>query len=1414
MLIAVLAILKAGGAYVPMDPTYPQERIKYILKDTKAKVVLTTDKHLVRVKGAKTKKTSVICLDDAGFQEIVRKCSTVNPVSQTMPFHLCYVIYTSGTTGNPKGVMLEHRGVVNRIVWMNDEYPLTENDRILQKTPYVFDVSVWELFWANWYGAAIVFAKPDGQKDNAYMAQLINEKAVTVIHFVPSMLSVFEEALEYNEELQDQVRGLKYLFCSGEALTLTQVKKAHRLMPNTEIHNLYGPTEASVDVLYYDCNDRDITSVLIGKPIANTSMYILDEYRKPVPVGTIGELYIGGDNVARGYLNLPDLTRERFIPNPFQSDRELVNGKNTRLYKTGDLTRYLPDGNIEYLGRNDFQVKIRGFRIELGEIENSLALYPGVRHAVVLAREKGEDKYLAGYYVSPEPIDHSLILAYLSENLPEYMVPAALVHLENLPLTINGKLDRKALPEPEFGKNENRKAPENAIQEELCTIYAEVLGMEPSAIGIDDDFFLFGGNSISAIRLAAKIKKAFGTTVSIVTLFECKTIRHLSEHLDSVWKGEFITPENVDEPQEILTPEDYEKIVYKWNETECPYPSEKTLHRLIEEQAAKWPHKFAVSCNETELTYRELNEKANRLATYLRNTYDIHPDDAIGLCVARNEHLLVAMLAILKAGAAYVPIDPELPQERIRHMFADSAPKLVLSSLQYKWELEKLSGPDLTIEYMDDPALNILLSAFSAGNPVHETEAGNLAYILYTSGTTGAPKGALLTHRGIVNFVHAMQADLEIGAADRQLAATTISFDVSVIELITPLASGAQVVLADSSAIKDPVQLLDMMRKKGITIMAATPSRWRTILEAGWNEPLPIHVLCGGEALTEDLVSRMLPLCRSIRNQYGPTETSICATSKLIASADDKITIGRPLQNVKTYILDSELNPVPVGTTGEMYIGGNGLARGYLNLPELTRERFIPNPFRTQQEIRAGRNAYLYKTGDLAKYLENGEIDFIGRNDFQVKINGHRIETGEIEARMQEHREIKQAVVIPKAGKGMTEFLAGYYVSEVPIKEGEILSLLRTYLPEYMLPKNLVHLLEIPLTRNGKIDRDALPEPAFTGREKYLAPQTITQEGLRVVFAEVLGLAHKSIGINDDFFHLGGTSMLAVRLLTQVNRHFNSELTIADIFVERTVRRLAAKLKHPQQERSLIVKLNENTGAENLFMIHPGNAGCEVYVPLARRLQGEFSCYGVDSYNLYHDDMISTLPAMAAEYLAQIDNVQKETGRNSYTLIGWSLGGQIALEIAAILENRGIKNIRVYLLDTILSDDELKALDNEMMEERMSLVAKQVGAILKTAEKCQRYMLSQIAIWSQAISDKLQHTKVTLFKATEPDTVLQSEGGKRGKIHILNLKANNIEQCLAAADKQLEVIGVTDADHYSMLKDEELLCGKLTEARR
>lgn len=532
MIISILAILKAGAAYVPMDPNYPDDRIKYMLEDTKTKLLITNEIYKERLENL-DQKIYVFAVDDSSSENEVEKQLSGNIINNTGSENLAHVIYTSGTTGQPKGVMSKHTGVVNRIKWFNDSHVLQESDRILQKTPYVFDVSVWELFWANWFGACTVFAKPEIHKDANAIINLIKERNITIVHFVPSVLNVFEEILEENfkqEEPKDNLlSSLRKIFCSGEALSLTQVQKVHQLLPNVEIHNLYGPTEASIDVLYYNCSNKTIAAVYLGKPIDNTTAYILNDRLTPLPIGTEGELYIGGVGLARGYLNKPALTEEKFIKNPFQTKEEKQLGYNEILYKTGDLVRWSPDGQIEYLGRNDFQVKINGFRIELGDIETVLCSFEEIKQSVVIAKEKEGKKYLIGYYLADKKLEEKAVLYHLKKKLPEYMVPSILVYLQEIPLNINGKLDRKALPLPEFVNDQNYVEPNSELEKKLCSIWKEVLNLE--RLGITDDFFRIGGDSLNAVRLISRIRKELGVKINLRSVFDAPTIEQLSELL-------------------------------------------------------------------------------------------------------------------------------------------------------------------------------------------------------------------------------------------------------------------------------------------------------------------------------------------------------------------------------------------------------------------------------------------------------------------------------------------------------------------------------------------------------------------------------------------------------------------------------------------------------------------------------------------------------------------------------------------------------------------------------------------------------------------------------------------------------------------------------------------------------------------
>jgi acyl carrier protein len=364
------------------------------------------------------------------------------------------------------------------------------------------------------------------------MAGLIGGKQITIVHFVPSMLQVFEEVLESDAGLRKKVESIRYLFCSGEALGLAQVRKAHTLLPNAAVHNLYGPTEASIDVLSYDCSAKDIAAVLIGRPISNTAVYVLDGNNKPLPAGAAGELFIGGVGVARGYVSQPELTAERFISNPFQTEEERRSGVNSRLYRTGDLVRYLADGNLEYIGRNDSQVKIRGYRIELGEIEAAISSYEKVEQSVVVAKERiPGTKHLVGYYVSKRELDENELREYLIEHLPDYMVPTLLVHMERLPMTVNGKVDKKKLPDSWPATTDTHDHPRNETEEKLSLFFGELLGLAGSKAGVNDDFFRLGGDSILALRLVAAIRREYSSEVPLEVIFSKRTIAKISAYL-------------------------------------------------------------------------------------------------------------------------------------------------------------------------------------------------------------------------------------------------------------------------------------------------------------------------------------------------------------------------------------------------------------------------------------------------------------------------------------------------------------------------------------------------------------------------------------------------------------------------------------------------------------------------------------------------------------------------------------------------------------------------------------------------------------------------------------------------------------------------------------------------------------------
>ncbi|UXE67978.1 MAG: amino acid adenylation domain-containing protein [Chryseotalea sp. WA131a] len=511
LLPVIYGVLKAGAAYVPLDVVFPAQRISEIISDSKLNVLIG------RRRNTHSSLSDLEIFSDLDDLVIPEADFSLPEVSLT-PRDLAYVIYTSGTTGMPKGVMVEHGSVVNRINWMQKEYPLSEKDVVMQKTPTTFDVSVWELFWWSFYGASVCLLPPEAEKDPKEVARAIGKFKVTTIHFVPSMLSVFLEFLAHG--LITDLKSLRLVFCSGEALRPIHVEAFGALVKDHHVRliNLYGPTEATVDVSYFECRfDEEYKDVPIGKPIDNIRLFVVDQSMSMVPIGMTGELVIAGIGLARGYLNNPYLTDEKFV--------SVAALDGIRVYRTGDLARFRPDGNIEYLGRRDHQVKIRGYRIELGDIESHLTKHNLIRDAVVVVRNESDDKFLAAYYVATEELEANQLRNFLLERLPVYMIPLHFISMARIPLTSNGKVDRKALPSPsDVAAPSSYVKAGNAIEEKLVGIWSKILNIERKEIGIRHNFFELGGQSIKAAQLIQSVEQFFLVDIGLKKIFDYPTI--------------------------------------------------------------------------------------------------------------------------------------------------------------------------------------------------------------------------------------------------------------------------------------------------------------------------------------------------------------------------------------------------------------------------------------------------------------------------------------------------------------------------------------------------------------------------------------------------------------------------------------------------------------------------------------------------------------------------------------------------------------------------------------------------------------------------------------------------------------------------------------------------------------------------
>ena len=1380
MLISMLAVLKSGGSYIPIASDYPKDRIEYMLEDSEATIILTSqnrrnlaDKKLINVKDKKI------------YEEHKENLENISK-----PEDLSYLIYTSGSTGTPKGVMLKQKNLSNFYNSMKNiiEYLKDgKNHKILSITTVSFDIFAFETLMSLTSGLTVYLTSENGQKMTSEIERIIKENSVEIMQTTPSVMKFHLENLNN----KDSLKSLKYIMLAGEPLSKSLVDKIKEIVPDVTIYNGYGPSETTIFSAVGNATNQE--EVTIGTPINNTQIYILNKNKKVLPQGTRGELYISGDGVGKGYMNKEEQTNSNFIPNPF------IAGKI--MYKVGDLGSFDDKGEITCYGRVDNQVKIRGLRIELQEIEKRIQSVYNIHDCVVVKKVvKGKDA-LCAYYVERGHVIKSVLKSVLYSKLPEYMVPQYFVKMDQLPHTPNGKVDRKALPDPVIDEKELEIVkPRNAIDKELIKIIEKMLQVDK--VGINNTLIELGGDSLTAITLSTKILSKFNVQLNIKDILSNYTIKDMSDYIaknktediskikiekapiqetyplssaqkriyynvkmigeenvvyniswamladeildrDKVQKvfekiikrhstlrtefiiqdgkvvqkikdnvefsipifknteneinnivNKFVKPFQIDKaplirvelhyidnqktlllldthhiimdgtalnnlviefnrlyngedlknipiqykdyavwednynksdsikvqekywidkfkdcefmqlnlpydynmpstrsyngntitniideksfrkieryakkmsvspymffvsaffillykytgqddinigspmanrnrnetkrmfgmfvnnivlrgkiaPEEtfkefldkikeqlledltyqpypfdmlvkklkidvdalrnplfdvmftyqnkqetavkindkeikvipisnniakfnlslevqpkthtinieyrtdlfkketidrlfnhyinvihfvmnnidakikdvdILSEEEKNKIVYSFNNTKNDYP-EKTFSTLFEEQVEKTPNKIAVVFEDKMLTYKELNEKANSLAYFLRNKQNVKRESTVGIMVNRSLEMIVAILGVMKAGGVYIPIDPNFPEDRINYMLETSSASILLISEKLKDKFNYKNKVSIDLENKD-------IYNLPNKNLENINELSDLLYIIFTSGSTGKPKGVMQTQRTLVNFAHYCNDYVGyLKKPENQAIATiaTISFDIFSYEALIPLQKGVKVVITNDNEKTTSKLLNDLMEKNNVTAMQATPSVMQIFANDIENMPYLKnlkYLTLTGEQVPISLVRKLKEYGdMTIYDGYGPTETYYCTLTEI---KNDFITIGKPFYNDQMYILDKSLKPVPVGVVGEIYIAGDGLAIGYLNNPELTEKSFIENPF--------VKDAYMYKSGDLGKYMENGEIICLGRSDSQIKIRGLRIE--------------------------------------------------------------------------------------------------------------------------------------------------------------------------------------------------------------------------------------------------------------------------------------------------------------------------------------------------------------------------------------------------------------------------------------
>jgi amino acid adenylation domain-containing protein len=782
-----------------------------------------------------------------------------------------------------------------------------------------------------------------------------------------------------------------------------------------------------------------------------------------------------------------------------------------------------------------------------------------------------------------------------------------------------------------------------------------------------------------SLTLTEKSSGIEGSLVFATDLYDSTTMERLIAHYKVLLEGIAEDPGRRISSLPLLCPAERRQLLAEWNHTQSQYEKNCCIHELIEMQTMRTPDAIAAQFENEFLTFAQLDQQAARLARVLQSL-GVGPEVLVGICVERSLQMLVALLAILKAGGAYIPLDPHYPKDRLDFVLQDSKATVLLTQNSLLDDFPQINSPDFNAG--NGPKIICLDSDVLSATPENSQRLNslvtpeNLAYVLYTSGSTGKPKGVQIPHRAVVNFLQSMQKNPGLSSTDKLLAITTLSFDIAGLELLLPLITGAQVVIAKTETAMDGKLLAGKIRQCGATVLQATPATWRLLLNAGWKGEPRLKILCGGEAWPEELARELLPRCNSLWNMYGPTETTIWSAVSRVQAKQTPL-ISTPIANTQLYILDAQLQPVPIGVAGELHIGGDGLARGYLNRPELTAEKFIPNPF---QDTPGSR---IYKTGDLVRYRNDGQIEFLGRLDHQVKIRGFRIELGEIQSLLAAHPAVREAVVIAREDTPGEKRLTAYVICEPEqtCRAETLREYLKQKLPEYMVPAAFVFLEKFPLTPNGKVDRKQLPQPEFNRPEAAsIAPRDALEMQLTKLWEKLFNV--EPVGIRDNFFDLGGHSLLAVRLFAEIEKITGKNLPMVTLFQAPTVELLAGILRQQGWKApwSSLVPIKAGGSKPPFYCVHGVGGNILEYLDLAKYMDNDQPFYGLQAVGLDgKSPWLETVEEMAAHYVAEIKAFQP---RGPYYLGGSSFGGLVAFEMAQQLQSKGDDVALLAFFDT------------------------------------------------------------------------------------------------------------------------------------